>query len=316
MILLSCSIRTLSLTKNYTSFSEFCIVPFFSNSEDDGLISNLFVLIYVVGLLINSAIIIVIYKNDHLHNPMYLFLCNLSIVDMCYTTVLVPKLLYILISGDNVVSFTQCFIQMCFFFWIGSTEDLLLFIMAYDRYVAICDPLHYHCVLSMRVCILLIAFIWASGCLNSLLISISVSKMSFCRSIIHHFFCDSKALTKISCGGTELFYVVIFVLGGFSLFLALSRLLLSYVQIIRVIQRITSKDGRSKVFSTCSSHLAVLAIYYGSGVSVYMIPPSDRYAILEQILTMFYTTVVPMLNPLIYSLRNKEIKSYLRKLVS
>lgn len=314
-ILLSCSIRTLSLTKNYTSFLEFCIVPFSSNLEDDKLISNLFVLIYVIGLLINFAIIIVIYKNDHLHNPMYWFLCNLSVLDMCYTTVIVPKLLYILISGDHIVSLTQCFIQMFFFFLIGSTEDLLLFIMAYDRYVAICDPLHYHYVLSMKVCILLIVFIWASGCLNSLLISISVSKMSFCHSIIHHFFCDSKALTKISCGGTELFYMVMYIeLVIFGL-IPFACTLASYIKIIRLILCIKLSDGRRKTFSTCSSHLIVLLIYYVTIATVVMMPSSEYSDLLEQIFTMLYSTVAPMVNPLIYSLRNKDIKKGLLGLV-
>ncbi|XP_018427481.1 PREDICTED: olfactory receptor 1L4-like [Nanorana parkeri] len=301
--------------KNYTSFLEFYIVPFSSNVEDDMLLSSLFVLTYVTGVLINSAIIIVIYKNDRLHSPMYLFLCNLSVVDMCYTTVIIPKLLYILISGNNAVSFTQCFLQMYFFFWIGSTEDLLLFTMAYDRYVAICDPLHYHFILSMKICFLLIAFIWVSGCLNSVLISISVSKMSFCHSTINHFFCDSKALTKISCGGTELFYNVMYVeLVVFGL-VPFVCTLASYLKIIRVILAIKSSDGRTKTFSTCSSHLIVLFIYYVTIAAVVMMSPSKYSDLLEQFFTLLYSIVAPMVNPLIYSLRNKDIKKGLLSLV-
>nr|DBA19159.1 TPA: hypothetical protein GDO54_015026 [Pyxicephalus adspersus] len=305
----------MSITKNYTLILEFCIVPFSANMEDGFLISSLFVMIYFTGVLMNSVIILVIYKNDHLHKPMYLFLCNLSVVDLCYTTVIVPKLLYILISGNNIVSFTQCFVQMCFFFWIGSTEDLLLFTMAYDRYVAICNPLHYHFILSMKACSLLITVIWVSGCLNSVLISISFTKMSFCHSIIHHFFCDSKALTKISCGGTELFYIVVYVeLVVFGL-IPFVCTLASYLKIIRVILGIKSSDGRKKTFSTCSSHLVVLLIYYVTIATVVMMPSSKYSDLLEQIFTMLYSIVAPMVNPLIYSLRNRDIQKGLLSLI-
>ncbi|KAM5151772.1 olfactory receptor 8D1-like [Mantella aurantiaca] len=276
-----------------------------------------FFLIYVIGILVNLTIIIVIFLDLHLHTPMYLFLCNLSIIDICYTTVIVPKLLYILFSGNNTVPFTQCFIQMNFVFLTASTEDTILFIMAYDRYVAICHPLDYHRILNKKVCILLVMVTWISGCLNSFLLTSSILKMIFSSSLtIHQFFCDAKALINISCSGTEMFYIVLYTnILVYGLCPVMCNVM-SYVKIIRVILHIKSKDGRSKAFSTCSSHLIVMIIYYGSCTAVYMIPPSDRYNQLEQILTVFYTTVIPMLNPLIYSLRNKEIKNSLQKLLT
>ncbi|KAM5151753.1 olfactory receptor 1M1-like [Mantella aurantiaca] len=276
-----------------------------------------FFLIYVIGILINLIIITVICLDIHLHTPMYLFLCNLSIIDISYTTVTVPKLLYILLSGNNTVSFTQCFIQAYFVFLAGITEVVLIFIMAYDRYVAICHPLDYHRILNKKICILLVMVAWIGNFFNSSLFTSPILKMIFCSSLtIHQLFCDAKALLNIACSGTEMFYIVMY---AECLVFGLCPVMcnvMSYVKIIRVILRIKSKDGRSKAFSTCSSHLTVMIIYYGSSIAEYMIPPSGGYELLEQFLTMFYTTVVPMLNPLIYSLRNKEVKDSLGKLLS
>ncbi|XP_073490970.1 olfactory receptor 2L3-like [Aquarana catesbeiana] len=275
-----------------------------------------FSFIYLIGMLVNIVIITVICLDIHLHTPMYLFLLNLSVVDIFYTTVTIPKLLYMLFSGNNTMPFTQCFIQMYFMFTTDTAEVTILFMMAFDRYVAICHPLHYHCILNKKLCKLFIAVIWIGGSVNSSLITSSILKIFFCSSVtIHQFFCDAKALINISCGGTEMFYIVMYaeylVFGLFPVMCNLT----SYVKIIRIIQHIKSKDSRSKAFSTCSPHLAVMAIYYGSAISVYTMPPSERYDLLEQILTLFYTTVITILNPLIYSLRNKEIKRSLRKLV-
>ncbi|XP_072273065.1 olfactory receptor 10A7-like [Pyxicephalus adspersus] len=301
-----------------TSMLEFHILPFFMKVENKLYIFNIvfFFVIYFIGILINLTIIAVICLDLHLHTPMYLFLCNLSIIDICYTTIIIPKLLYILISGNNTISSTQCFTQIYFFFLAATNEDVIIFVMAYDRYVAICHPLNYHRILNKKICILIIMVIWISGAVNSSLMTSSSLKMVFCSSVtIHQFFCDDKALINISCGGNEMFYIVLYAdCLVFALWPVMCNLI-SYVKIIGVILRIKSKDGRSKAFSTCSSHLTVMVIYYGSASSVYLIPPSDRYKLLEQILTLFYTTVVPILNPLIYSVRNKKVKSSLCKLV-
>nr|DBA19204.1 TPA: hypothetical protein GDO54_015071 [Pyxicephalus adspersus] len=274
-------------------------------------------LLYNIGILGNILIITVICLDVHLHSPMYFFLCNLAIVDICFTSVTVPNLLYILISGDDTMSPTQCLIQMFFFFLAGTGEDTIILVMAYDRYVAICHPLHYHRILNKTICILLMAVIWICVFVNSSLLVNSVLKMFFCSSTtIHQFFCDAKALVNISCGGTDIFYMLIY---ANCLVLGLCPSvcnLMSYVKIIKVILRIKSKDGRRKAFSTCSSHLTVMTIYYGSAISVYMMPKSEHYNLLEQILTAFYSTGIPMLNPLIYSLRNNDIRNSLRKLIS
>ncbi|XP_073490973.1 olfactory receptor 2T5-like [Aquarana catesbeiana] len=304
--------------ENTTSLLDVHILPFFMKTDHKLTIFSTvyFFFIYLIGMLMNVVIIAVIYLDLHLHTPMYLFLCNLSVVDICYTTVIIPKLLHMLLSGNNQMPFTQCFIQMYFFFMVDSAEVTVLLIMAYDRYVAICHPLDYYRILNKKICFLLMMVIWIGGSVNSSLLSSSILKIFFCSSVtIHQFFCDAKALINISCGGTEVFYIVMYTDSLVFGLLPIVCNSMSYVKIIRVILHIKSKDGRSKAFSTCSSHLAVMAIYYGSAVSVYMTPPSNHYDLLEQILTMFYTTVVPILNPLIYSLRNKEVKSSLRKLV-
>nr|DBA19164.1 TPA: hypothetical protein GDO54_015031 [Pyxicephalus adspersus] len=305
--------------ENLTFTLNVYILPFFLKNDSKLLfISTVyFFLIYFFGMLMNILIITVICLNLHLHSPMYLFLLNLSVVDICYTTATIPKLLHILLSGDNTIPFVQCLIQMYFFFIADSAEVTVLFIMAYDRYVAICHPLDYHRILNTKICIIILMVIWIGGCVNSALLTSSMLKLFFCSSVtIHQFFCDAKALINISCGGTEMFYNIVYVdclVFGISPVMCN---LMSYVKIILVIQHIKSKEGRSKAFSTCLSHLTVMSIFYGSAVSVYMIPPSDRYDILEQVLTVFYNTMVPMLNPLIYSLRNKEVKRSIQKMLS
>ncbi|XP_040214365.1 olfactory receptor 1468-like [Rana temporaria] len=301
---------------NYTASKVFQIVPFFFKTEYKLYIFVFLLSIYFTCLLINIIIITVIYIDDHLHSPMYLFLCNLSIVDICFTTVTVPKLLHMLLTDNNTISFTQCFTQFCFYVLFGTSEDIILFMMAYDRYVAICKPLHYHQILGRKNCLMLIVGTWVSACTNSLLLTKTASAMSFCSSkIIHQLFCDVKALAKISCAGTEMFFMLLYLemlMLGFVPFLCT---LMSYVKIIAIILNINSRDGRRKVFSTCSSHLIVILLYYANAASVILIPQSQYSEVLEQICTVLYTAVTPMLNPLIYTIRNKEVIRALMRLV-
>ncbi|XP_075141415.1 olfactory receptor 1C1-like [Leptodactylus fuscus] len=301
---------------NQTLIDDFHIKPFFSPSSDKILIFNIFLFIYLIGLLMNLLILVVIYVNDHLHVPLYIFLCNLSCIDICSITSTIPKLLDIILSGNNTISFAQCFTQTFFFLVAASAEDMLLFIMAYDRYVAVCNPLHYHHLLNKKICILFVFAIWVSASLNSLLMTIPASKMSFCGSnIVHHFFCEANTLTRMSCAGKNIFYTIVYfelLMFGLCPFLCS---LTSYVKILNVILQIKSRDGKKKAFSTCSSHLAVIILYYTTGASMYIIPPSKYSHVIEQIATILCTAVTPMLNPLIYTLRNKEVKKGLRKIL-
>ncbi|XP_073491258.1 olfactory receptor 1G1-like [Aquarana catesbeiana] len=301
---------------NGTSQNDFQIVPFFYKTGDRSLVLSIFFSIYLIGLLLNVLLLTLIYINDHLHTPLYIFLCNLSLVDICSITATVPKMLGMLLSGNNTISFMQCFSQTYFFLLAASAEDILLFVMAYDRYVAICNPLHYQHLLRKNICIFFIFVIWLLASINSLLMTLPVSMMSFCQSnIIHHFFCEAKSLTKISCAGKEVFYYIVYMeLVLFGLFPFLCSLT-SYIKILNVILQIKSRDGKKKAFSTCSSHLAVITLYYTTGASMYVIPPSKYSDFIEQISTVLCTAITPMLNPLIYSLRNKDVKKALHNLV-
>ncbi|XP_071978718.1 olfactory receptor 11H6-like [Engystomops pustulosus] len=219
------------------------------------------------------------------------------------------------LSDDYTISFTQCFTQMYFFGHVATTEDLLLFIMAYDRYVAICNPLHYHSVLSKRNCLLLMTIAWVSGFFNSSATTFALSKIPMCYSnTVSQFFCEFKAFEKISCpiAGFQLISYLEALIFGLGPFLSS---IICYIKVIIVILNIKSSDGRKKAFSTCSSHLIVLSMYYGTWISVYVMPPLKDGQIFEMTLSVLYTTITPMLNPLIYSVRNKDVKRAILKLL-
>ncbi|KAG9463862.1 hypothetical protein GDO78_020922, partial [Eleutherodactylus coqui] len=274
------------------------------------LISIFFFLIYLVGVLVNSSIITVIYLEVQLHKPMYLFICNLSIVDIFCTSVTVPKLLHMLLSGDHIVSFSQCYTQMYFFMSMGSAEGILLFIMAYDRYVAICIPLHYHQIMNQRNCTLITFGIWAAAFLNSSLLVISTLNMSTCHSnIIHQFSCDAKSLTRTTCTTTPMFSEIAAIEILFFAFIPLMCTFISYVNIFSVILKMKSKESRKKAFSTCSSHVTVITIYYGTSIIGYLIPPYSD--VLDSVFNIVYGTIIPMINPIIYSLQNANVQSAL-----
>ncbi|KAM4698683.1 olfactory receptor 1M1-like [Rhinophrynus dorsalis] len=297
--------------ENQTSVTEFYILTLTSNAQIKHFLFFLLFCIYLIGITVNVVIITVICVDSQLHTPLYLFLSNLSVVDICYTTVTVPKLMDILISGHTSISFIQCFIQMSFFYLAGSAEDILLYVMAYDRYVAICKPLHYALILSKTNCIIYIIGIWICAGLNSICITIIASHIPVCHSnTIQQFYCDVKALSKISCADTG-FYILIYAETFFFGLCPFVSSLMSYIKIITVILRIKSTDGRRKAFSTCSSHLTVLIIFYGTSLSVYMRPSSQQSDVPDKVFSVLYTAVTPMLNPLIYSLRNKDIKNAL-----
>ncbi|KAE8619159.1 hypothetical protein XENTR_v10009646, partial [Xenopus tropicalis] len=269
-------------------------------------------LIYVIGVLGNLIIMTVIYLDIHLHIPMYFFLCSLAFVDICYPTVTLPKLMDILLSGNNSISFMQCFTQMYFFLALVVVEVTLLSSMAYDRYVAICKPLRYHLIMNRRVCTLVTLGNWILGLTNSAWFSSLVSKLAFCGSNkIKQFFCDVKAMADIFCDKNT-FYSSIYAETLSIGLMTLSLNVISYINIIRNILHIKSKHGRKKAFSTCTSHFTVLIIFYGSVFWMYMRPPSKSED-LDPVFSVLYLGVTPMLNPLIYSLRNKEVKNALKR---
>ncbi|XP_075061984.1 olfactory receptor 1G1-like [Mixophyes fleayi] len=286
----------------------FYIIAFSRTGRQQFVLFSTFLFLYLVCLVWNMIILLVIILDLHLQKPMYFFLRNLSFVDVLYISVALPKLLDIIITGNNRISFTDCFSQMYFFTSLACTEICLLTTMSYDRYVAICFPLHYTLLMEKRKCNLLVAGCWIAGFCNSLFVTIFASHLSFCRSTqINQFFCDIKTLTKISCSDIHEFQTMIFVeafLMGLCPFLLI---LMSYTKIISNILQMNSVGQRKKSFSTCTSHLTILLIFYGTLLCMYMRPPSENSEELDQIFSVLYLAVTPTLNPLIYSLRNKEI---------
>ncbi|KAG9464023.1 hypothetical protein GDO78_020636 [Eleutherodactylus coqui] len=300
--------------KNETSVQYFYMLPFSGYTNTRPLVFFPFFLIYLVGVLVNFLIITVIYLEVQLHKPMYLFISNLSIIDIFYTSVTVPKFLHMLLSGNHIVSFSQCYTQFYFFLSVGTAEGILLFIMAYDRYVAICIPLHYHQILNHRNCTLITIGIWTTAFLNSLFYIATALKMSSCHSnIIHLFFCDIKSLTRTTCTTTQLFFIVTGIEIFMFVVIPLICTLISYVNIFSIIFKMKSKESQTKAFSTFSSHVAIISIYYGSGVIGYFIPPYSE--VLESMFYTVHTTIIPIINPIIYSLQNSNVQSALLRLV-
>ncbi|XP_044305889.1 olfactory receptor 1020-like [Varanus komodoensis] len=301
---------------NGTAVSEFVLLGLSSNPDAHFILFSLFLVIYLVALVGNLLILLLISLDKKLHNPMYFFLGNLSVVDIGYTTSTVPKMLLNYLSQDKSISLTGCFIQMFFFITFGGTECLLLGAMAYDRYAAICHPLHYSMLLSPKVCAWLAAAAWILGLFNSSVHSGLMSLLKFCRgNIIHHFFCDIPHLFPLSCSDTKVNKIAIFLVGeglGMGSFLVT---LVSYVYIVLAILRIRTKEGRFKAFSTCASHLTVVNIYFVTIIFTYLKPNSTYSQQQDQVLSVLYGILTPMLNPIIYSFRNKDVQGALRKVM-
>ncbi|KAG9467020.1 hypothetical protein GDO78_015768 [Eleutherodactylus coqui] len=295
-----------SYTNNCTG--EFHLLSFSISADFQIVFFTGILLMYLLILLWNLVIVVLISLSSKLHTPMYYFLCNLSVQDIVYVSAILPKFLAITITQDLRIAFQGCIIQMFFFTFCVGTEFLLLTSMAYDRYVAICVPLHYTTIMSKGVSIILALASWLVGFLTALIHSVMVSFVSFCTSqYINHFYCDLKTMIQLASSDTThiktLLFVVCVVLGLFPFLLILT----SYIFIISTIIKIRSSKGRAKAFSSCSSHLTVVILFYGTPLSAYMIPESEHSQEQDKMLSLLYTAVVPLLNPLVYSLRNNEV---------
>ncbi|XP_006132736.2 olfactory receptor 11L1-like [Pelodiscus sinensis] len=299
---------------NQTTITEFILLGFGTLPELRVLLFLLFLLIYTATVAGNILIITLIMADRHLHTPMYFFLGNLSCLETCYTSTVLPSMLAGLLSEDTAISFSGCLTQYYFFCSLVAAECLLLSVMSYDRYVAICNPMHYTTRMGGRLHLQLAGGCWTGGFLCGIIITLSVSQLNFCGpNAIDHFFCDLVPLINLSCSDPQLMEMLIFI---FSLIFSVAPFLLtvtSYICIIATILRIPSTRGRQKAFSTCSSHLIVVTIYYGTLLIIYMFPTTDLLKDLKKVLSVVYTVLTPLVNPLIYSLRNKEVKEALRK---
>ncbi|CAH2224620.1 olfactory receptor 1020-like [Pelobates cultripes] len=252
---------------------------------------------------------------SNLNTPMYFFLYNLSFLDLCYSTIITPKMLANLLSDKKTITYPQCILQMVLFGASVTIECFLLGIMAYDRYVAICNPLLYVIVMNKRLCAQLVAFAYLGGYFNATIHTTCTFDLPFCRSNkIDHFYCDVPPLLKLSCTDTTTNELIMFIFGGFAEMSSLITITVSYTYIISSIVSISSHQGRSKAFSTCASHLTTVIMFYGTIMFMYLRPSSTYSMSQDKVASVFYTVIIPMLNPLIYSLRNKEVARALVKI--
>ncbi|XP_053109036.1 olfactory receptor 1013-like [Hemicordylus capensis] len=303
--------------RNHTAVTEFILLGFTTNPKLQQLLFGVFLIIYIASLAGNIALIALIYSSSHLHTPMYFFIGNLSFLDLWYSSVYTPKILVNCISEDKSISFGGCTSQFFFSAGLAYSECYLLAAMAYDRYVAIATPLLYSTAMSKKLCTGLVAFSYLGGFINATILTSETFTLTFCDgNIIDDFFCDVPPLVKLSCDVTENYQIMLYFLLTFNIISPSAFILASYGFILAAILRIRSTEGRRKAFSTCASHLTAVTLYYGSILFIYS-RPSSSYALgRDKWASTFYTVVFPMLNPLIYSLRNKDVIKAVKKLTS
>ncbi|KAE8626815.1 hypothetical protein XENTR_v10006768 [Xenopus tropicalis] len=300
---------------NNTHFQEFILLGLTDNPKLQIILFVLFFLFYIVTLLGNIGIIVAVRLDSRLHKPMYFFLNNLSFLDLCFSTTITPKTLVTFLSETKTISYYECALQMYFFAASATIECFLLGVMAYDRYVAICKPLLYSVIMSKRLCVQLVLASYILGYLNATLHTICTFRLPFCKTNkIDHFYCDVPPLLKLSCTKTTMNEILMFIFGGFAETSSLTTIMVSYSYIISTILRIRSSDGRKKAFSTCASHLVAVTIFYSTVLFMYLRPASAYTMSQDRIASVFYSVLIPMLNPLIYSLRNNEVAQALRKI--
>ncbi|XP_058379940.1 olfactory receptor 1J4-like [Diceros bicornis minor] len=303
--------------KKLTNVSEFLLLGLPILPEQQGMFFTLFLSMYLTTVLGNLLIILLIRLDSRLHTPMYFFLSHLAFTDVCFSSVTVPKILMDMHTNRKSIPFTGCIFQMYFFILFGCLDNFLLAVMAYDRYVAICQPLHYTTLMRQELCISIVAGSSFFSCAHALLHTLLLVQLSFCaHNTIPHFFCDLPTLLKMSCSDISLNELVIFTEGGMIIILPLSSVLVSYIQIGTTVLRVPSTKRCCKAFSTCGSHLFVVSLYYGTIAGVYFFSSPSICNDKDIIASVMYMVVAPMLNPFIYSLRNRHMKYALEKFVN
>ncbi|XP_006892901.1 PREDICTED: olfactory receptor 8B3-like [Elephantulus edwardii] len=302
------------LTENNSLVTEFVLAGLTDLPELQQPLFYLFLMIYIVTVVGNLGLIILIRLNSHLHTPMYYFLSNLSFIDFCYSSVFTPKMLMNFISKKNIISYAGCMTQLFFFVFFVISECYMLTSMAYDRYVAICNPLLYKVTMSHQLFCALTLSVYGMGFAGAIAHTSCMLRLTFCdANVINHYLCDILPLLQLSCTSTYVNEVVVIIVVCFNATVPSFAILISYLFILLNILKIKSTQGRSKAFSTCSSHIAAISLFFGSGIFMYLKGSSPKSIDQGKVSSIFYTNVVPMLNPLIYSLRNKDVKVALRK---
>ncbi|XP_012886386.1 PREDICTED: olfactory receptor 1361-like [Dipodomys ordii] len=301
---------------NQTTVTEFLLLGFSGQSDQEEVVFGVFLWTYLVTLIGNLLIILAISCDPHLHTPMYFFLANLSSVDICLSSVTVPKMLVNHLVGSRSISYMGCMTQMYFFITFGNMDGFILSTMAYDRYVAICRPLHYSLIMRPRLCVLLVAISWVITNLHALFHTLLMIRLTFCSdNTVHHFFCDPYPLLKLSCSDTFINDMAAFTEGGVIFLTPFTCIVVSYAYIFSNVLRVPSARGIRKALSTCGSHLTVVSLFYGAILGVYM-HPSSSFSVADMVATVLFTVMTPLVNPFIYSLRNHDIKAALRKILS
>ena len=303
--------------ENYNQTSnDFILLGLFPSSRFGIFLFIFIFLIFLTALFGNLFMILLIFLDTHLHTPMYFLLSQLSFIDLNYISTIVPKMFYNFLFADKSISFIGCGIQSFFFLTIAGTEGLLLASMAYDRYVAICFPLHYPIKITRQVCVLMIIGSWIMGSINSCAHTAYALQIPYCKSrAINHFFCDVPAMLTLACMDTWIYEYTVFVSTTVFLLLPFIGIALSYGRVLHAVYRMNSAEGKKKAYSTCSTHLTVVTFYYAPFVYTYLRPRSLRSPTEDKVLAVFYTILTPLFNPIIYSLRNKEVMGALRRVI-
>ncbi|XP_058383392.1 olfactory receptor 5AN1-like [Diceros bicornis minor] len=300
---------------NITDITHFILLGFSDFPRITAVLFAVFLLIYIMTLIWNLCLIILIRMDSHLHTPMYFFLSNLSFIDICYVTTTVPRMLSNFFQVQQTITFVGCVFQNFVFSTMGLSESCLMTAMAYDRYAAICNPLLYSSIMSPTLCVQMVLGSYMAGLSASISQLCAILQLHFCGpNVINHFFCDMPQLLVLSCTDTFFVQLMTAILTMIFGIINVSIIMISYGYIVISIMKITSAKGRSKAFNTCASHLTAVTLYYSSSIFVYLSSSSGGSSSFDRFASVFYTVVIPMLNPLIYSLRNKEIKDALKRL--
>nr|XP_004667760.1 olfactory receptor 5B3-like [Jaculus jaculus] len=302
--------------ENRTEVTEFILLGLTNAPELQVPLSTMFILIYLINVAGNLGMLVLILMDSRLHTPMYFFLGNLSLVDICYSSAVTPTAVAGLLTGNQVISYNACAAQMFLFAAFATAENFLLASMAYDRYAAVCKPLHYATTMTTTVCASLTIACYAGGFLNASIHTGDTFSLTFCESnVVHHFFCDVPAVMILSCSDRYVSEMVLVYAASFVICFALVVILISYMFIFMTILKMRSSAGYQKAMSTCVSHFTAVSIFYGTLIFMYLQPSSSHSMDTDKIVSVFYTMVIPMLNPVVYSLRNKEVKNAFKKVV-
>ncbi|XP_040859953.1 olfactory receptor 5B17-like [Ochotona curzoniae] len=303
--------------ENITEVSEFILLGLTDAPEMQVPLLVTFTLVYLLTVIGNLGMVLLILLDSRLHNPMYFFLSNLSLVDFCYSSTITPKVIDgFLVGSYKVISYNACVAQMFFFLLFITVENYLLASMAYDRYAAVCKPLHYPSIMTANACTRLIICCYVFGILTAVVDVADTFCLSFCKSnVIHHFFCDIPAIMTLTCSDKHINELIFFLLSSFNIFFALLIILISYLFIFITIFKKHSGEGYQKALLTCASHLTAVSIFYGTVIIMYLQPSSSHSMDQDKVESVFYTMIIPMLNPIVYSLRNREVKCAFKKVM-